>query len=70
MSYLGQVDVPIISNTECQQQLSQSMHEPIYNEEDSWVCAGYSEGAKDACEVSYNSSIINIHRGFIRNHEN
>ena len=47
-----QVDVPIISNSECQRQFSQSMGESIYPEEDIWVCAGYSEGGKDACDVS------------------
>ena len=52
VSYLSQVDVPIISNLECQQQFSQSMHESPYPEEDIYVCAGYSEGGKDACEVS------------------
>ena len=28
------------------------MGESIYPEEDIWVCAGYSEGGKDACDVS------------------
>ena len=46
-----QVDVPIISNSECKKQFSQSLVD-LYPEEDIWVCAGYSEGGKDACDVS------------------
>jgi len=49
-SKLNEVDVPIISNTECKEQFSQSLEESLYPEEDIWVCAGYSEGGKDACD--------------------
>ena len=48
---LHEVDVPIINNTECQQMFLKSGH--IKAIRDSFICAGYAQGLKDSCEVSY-----------------
>lgn len=46
---LHEVDVPIISNPECHDMFKKAGHEKRIL--DSFVCAGYSEGKKDSCEV-------------------
>ena len=46
-----QVDVPILSSAECRRQFKQSELDQV--DQDIWVCAGYAEGGKDACEVSF-----------------
>jgi Trypsin len=40
------VDVPVVSDADCRE---------AYGDEDMWdnmICAGYSEGGKDSCNVS------------------
>lgn len=46
---LYEVDVPIMSNPECHDMFKKAGHEKRIL--DSFVCAGYSEGKKDSCEV-------------------
>lgn len=46
---LFEVDVPIMSNTECHDMFKKAGHEKRIL--DSFVCAGYAEGKKDSCEV-------------------
>ena len=43
---LEEVDVPIMSNNQCKYYLGSSA---VF---DSNICAGYSQGGKDACQVS------------------
>ena len=47
-AFLNEVDIPILSNSECNWQL-EALNEHV--SEDIWVCAGYEEGGKDACDV-------------------
>jgi len=47
---LYEVDVPILNNTDCQNMFLKSGH--IKAIRDSFICAGYANGAKDSCEVS------------------
>ena len=45
-----QVDVPILSNSECNNYFKlAALNEHVSDE--IWVCAGYRDGGKDACEV-------------------
>ena len=46
-----QVDVPILSNSECNNLFKLAALDEHVSE-DIWVCAGYREGGKDACDVS------------------
>ena len=46
---LYEVDVPIMSNPECHDMFKKAGHEKRIL--DSFVCAGYTEGKKDSCEV-------------------
>lgn len=46
---LYEVDVPIMSNPECHDMFKKAGHEKRIL--DSFLCAGYSEGKKDSCEV-------------------
>jgi hypothetical protein len=46
---LHEVDVPILTNKECHDMFRKSGHEKRIL--DSFVCAGYKDGKKDACEV-------------------
>ena len=55
----SQVEVPILSNSECNSLLKKSGQKEDVRE-DMWVCAGYSEGGKDACDVSRFSRIVNL----------
>ena len=48
---LSQVDVPILSNSECNNLFKLAALDEHVSE-DIWVCAGYREGGKDACDVS------------------
>ena len=50
---LHQVTVPIIENSKCQEMFTKSGHKKIVRE--SFLCAGYDEGKKDSCEVSFDS---------------
>ena len=43
------VEVPLLSNSECNSLFKLAALEDRV-EEDIWVCAGYREGGKDACE--------------------
>jgi hypothetical protein len=44
---LYEVDVPILNNTDCQQQYRRSGNsKPI---KPSFICAGYKNGRKDSC---------------------
>ena len=45
-----QVDVPILSNSECNNMFKLAALDEHVSE-DIWVCAGYREGGKDACKV-------------------
>lgn len=47
---LFEVDVPIMSNSECHDMFKKAGHEKRIL--DSFVCAGYAEGKKDSCEVT------------------
>ena len=49
MIRLMQVEVPLLSNSECNSLFKMAALEDRV-EEDIWVCAGYREGGKDACE--------------------
>ena len=50
-SLLNVVDVPILSNSECNNMFKlASLDEHV--SDDIWVCAGYRDGGKDACDVS------------------
>ena len=49
MICLLQVEVPLLSNSECNSLFKLAALEDRV-EEDIWVCAGYREGGKDACE--------------------
>ena len=45
------MDVPVLSNSECNNLFKQAgLTEHV--SDDLWVCAGYREGGKDACDVS------------------
>ena len=55
-SILHQVTVPIIENTKCQEMFTKSGHKKIVRE--SFLCAGYDEGKKDSCEVSFGSELV------------
>jgi len=46
---LNQVDVPILSNSECNNMFKLAALDEHVSE-DIWVCAGYREGGKDACK--------------------
>lgn len=46
---LYEVDVPIMSNQECHDMFKKAGHEKRIL--DSFLCAGYTEGKKDSCEV-------------------
>ena len=46
---LYEVDVPIMSNPECHDMFKKAGHEKRIL--DSFVCAGYTDGKKDSCEV-------------------
>jgi len=48
-SLLNQVDVPILSNSECNNLFKLAALDEHVSE-DIWVCAGYREGGKDACD--------------------
>ena len=48
---MSQVDVPILSNSECNNLFKLAALDEHVSE-DIWVCAGYREGGKDACDVS------------------
>ena len=51
LTVLVQVDVPVISNSECNNLFKKAgLDEHV--SDDIWVCAGYREGGKDACDVS------------------
>ena len=52
-----QVDVPILSNSECNNLFKLAALDEHVSE-DIWVCAGYREGGKDACDVSFVKIII------------
>jgi len=48
-SLLNEVDVPILSNSDCNSLFKlAALDEHV--QEDIWVCAGYREGGKDACD--------------------
>ena len=49
MICLMKVEVPLLSNSECNSLFKLAALEDRV-EEDIWVCAGYREGGKDACE--------------------
>ena len=49
MICLTKVEVPLLSNSECNSLFKLAALEDRA-EEDIWVCAGYREGGKDACE--------------------
>ena len=49
MICLLKVEVPLLSNSECNSLFKLAALEDRV-EEDIWVCAGYREGGKDACE--------------------
>ena len=46
-----QVDVPVLSNSECNNMFKLAALDEHVSEE-IWVCAGYRDGGKDACDVS------------------
>ena len=48
---LVQVDVPVLSNSECNNMFKLAALDEHVSEE-IWVCAGYRDGGKDACDVS------------------
>lgn len=48
-SFLNEVDVPILSNSECNSLFKLAALDEHVDEE-IWVCAGYREGGKDACD--------------------
>lgn len=48
-SLLNEVDVPILSNSECNSLFKLAALDEHVSE-DIWVCAGYREGGKDACD--------------------
>lgn len=59
MISLLQVDVPVLSNSECNALFKQAgLDEHV--SDDIWVCAGYREGGKDACDVSLSGSHLSI----------
>ena len=55
-----QVDVPILSNSECNNLFKLAALDEHVSE-DIWVCAGYREGGKDACDVSFVKINLNIY---------
>lgn len=50
---LYEVDVPIMTNTECHNMFKKAGH--VKRILDSFICAGYPEGKKDSCEVRNSS---------------
>ncbi len=46
---LHEVDVPVLTNENCQEMFQKSGHLKAIRE--SFICAGYAEGLKDSCEV-------------------
>ena len=51
--YLQEVDVPIMDNNRCRYYIGNV----IYG---SNICAGYSQGGRDACQVSYDNYRNNV----------
>lgn len=50
-SVLQEVQVPIMENHVCQEMFRTAGHNKLILE--SFLCAGYANGQKDSCEVSY-----------------
>ena len=48
---LNEVEVPIMANGECYDMFKKAGH--VKRILDSFMCAGYSEGKKDSCEVTF-----------------
>lgn len=48
---LHEVDVPVLTNDNCQEMFQKSGHLKAIRE--SFICAGYAEGLKDSCEVCH-----------------
>ena len=53
---LHEVDVPIMTNTECHNMFKKAGH--VKRILDSFICAGYPEGKKDSCEVCNTCNLL------------
>lgn len=60
-SVLQEVQVPVIENSVCQEMFHTAGHSK--NIINSFLCAGYANGQRDSCEVSFDKSteFSNLH---------
>ena len=53
------MDVPVLSNSECNNMFKLAALDEHVSEE-IWVCAGYRDGGKDACDVSVHHPVSSV----------